>query len=335
MLRTRKILALLCYCILGAFATIGLVALPAYNGQRGIDGFRSSQAQSGPALYYLVQGFPGSLKRLSTSGGQPTTILSGLWNNPDGIAVDKEAGHIYFSNMRPGTVMRVNIDGTGLTTLVSGKFRVGKQLVLVVENGAKKLYWCDREGQKVLRSNIDGSNLEVVVDTSRDPCTAPECKNAVGVAVDTTHGWVYWTQKGSGGSGSIHRVPTRMNPGETAITRSDVQTMFKGLPEPIDLKWVDGFGLYWTDRGDPPFGNSVNRIQMSNATMQGAATFSALGKPLVTGLLEGIGIAIDTVGEKMYYTDLGGHVYAANLDGTGHHAIASRQGIVVGIDYVP
>jgi sugar lactone lactonase YvrE len=290
---------------------------------------------AGPRLYFLTQGMSGKIISISPKGGELTTVLSGLTNTPDGIAVDKEAGFIYFSNMRPGSVERVRIDGTGRTTLISGKFRVGKQLVLVVEDGTKRLYWCDREGQKVLRSNIDGSHMEVIVDTSRDICTARECKYAVGVAVDTKNGWVYWTQKGAGGSGSIHRVPTKMKAGETASTRTDNQVILKNLPEPIDLRWVDDFGLYWTDRGHQAGGNSVNRMQMSPDTMAGVARFPALGRPLITGLTEGIGIAVDTVGKKMYYTDLGGHVYSANLDGSGSRTLATGQGIVVGIDYVP
>jgi sugar lactone lactonase YvrE len=290
----------------------------------------------GPRLYFLAQGRDGRIASMSPTGGESITVVGGLTHTPDGIAVDKETGYIYFSNMRPGSVQRVKMDGTGLTTLIpENKFKVGKQLVLVVEDGKKKLYWCDREGQKVWRANVDGSGLEVVVDTSRDTCTGSECKNAVGVAVDIKNGWVYWTQKGSGGTGTIRRVPSKMKPGETALTRTDVQVILKNLPEPIDLRWVDGFGLYWTDRGHQTGGNSVNRMQMSAETMAGVARFPALGKPLVTGLKEGIGIAVDTVSQKMWFTDLGGHVYSANLDGSNQRTIASDQGVLVGIDYVP
>jgi hypothetical protein len=288
----------------------------------------------GPRLYYLVQGVNGRMLSISPEGGEPVTVLGGLTNSPDGIAVDKEAGLIYFSNMMPGSIERVRMDGTGRTSLISGKFRVGKQLVLVVEDGVKKLYWCDREGQKVIRANIDGSRMEIVADTSKDTCTGRECKNAVGIAVDTKNGWVYWTQKGSGGSGSIHRAPTKMKAGETASNRSDTQAILRNLPEPIDLRWVDGYGLYWTDRGRTAGGNSVNRMQMSQETMAGVARFPALGRPLVTGLSEGIGLAIDTASKKMYFTDLGGHVYSSNLDGSAKRTLASGQGIVVGIDYV-
>jgi hypothetical protein len=38
----------------------------------------------------------------------------------------------------------------------------------------------------------------------------------------------------------------------------------KGLPEPIDLE-LDLYNhmLYWTDRGDPPRGNTVNRANLT------------------------------------------------------------------------
>jgi len=293
-----------------------------------------SAPASGPQLYFLAQGSPGRIARISPDGGPVTTVLSGLDHAPDGIAVDKEAGFIYFSNMRPGSVQRVKLDGTGLTTLVSG-FKVGKQLVLVQEGSEKKLYWADREGMKVMRSKIDGSKVEVLVETSKDPCTEQECKHAVGVAVDVRNGFVYWTQKSHGGFGSIHRAPIRFKPGETAATRNDTQVILKNLPEPIDLRWVDGFGLYWTDRGHQTGGNSVNRMRMSTEVMGGLARFPEKSAPLVTGLKEGIGLAVDSVSQRMWFTDLGGHVYKSKLDGSEFSTLASGQGVLVGIDYVP
>lgn len=289
----------------------------------------------GGRLYLLSQS-KGAIITMGPNGESPTTFLAGLRTAPDGIAVDKAAGHIYWSNMRPGTIERININGSGRVTIVpSGVFKVGKQIVLVTENGVKKLYWCDREGMKVMRANVDGSRVEVLVDTSRMQCTGRECKWAVGVAVDTRNGWVYWTQKGSGGSGSIHRVPIKMQAGQTAANRNDVQTVLDKLPEPIDLRWVDGYGLYWTDRGHAAGGNSVNRMSMTAEVQAGKAQFAARGQILATGLNEGIGIAVDVTSNKMWFTELGGRVFQSNLDGSGKRTIATGQGILTGIDYVP
>jgi len=291
-------------------------------------------SMAGGRLYYLAQGANGKIVSMGPGGEGSRTILGNLNQWPDGIAVDKAAGHIYFTNMRPGSVNRVNMDGKNHTTIYrSSVFKVGKQLELVIEGGQKKLYWADREGQKIMRCNVDGSKVEILVDTSRDTCAGRECKNPVGVAVDRKGGWVYWTQKGAGGTGSIHRVPLNMQAGETAQNRRGKESLLKNLPQPIDLRWVDGLGLYWTDRGTQKGGNSVNK--MDAASLSGRTQTAHRATVLVTGLKQGIGIAVDPASRRMWYTDLGGHVYAANLDGTGHRTIATGKGILVGIDYVP
>jgi hypothetical protein len=83
--------------------------------------------------------------------------------------------------------------------------------------------------------------------------------------------------------------------------------------------------LYWTDRGDPPRGNTVNRAPIDN---DGAPEI------LITHLMEGIGIALDMPGNRMFVSDLGGSVYSADLDGRNKDAIVSLQGNLTGLAYV-
>ena len=54
----------------------------------------------------------------------------------------------------------------------------------------------------------------------------------------------------------------------------------------------------------------------------------------VTGLNEGIGIALDLKGRRMFFTDLGGSVYCAKLDGSDRRTLLSGQGVLTGIAYV-
>jgi hypothetical protein len=317
--------------LLGIFSA-SATALPTTNQNETL-GFEETAQAAGGRLWVLGQA-RGKIFTLGPNGENPKDIITGLRTGIDGIAVDKAAGYIYISSMFPGTIQRVRIDGTGLTTLVaSGVFRVGKQITLVVENGVKKLYWADREGQKIMRANIDGSKVEIVVDTSKIACTGSSCKQAVGVAVDTTNGWVYWTQKGSGsGNGSIRRAPTKFAAGQTAANRNDIQIVLNNLPQPIDLKLIEGHGLYWTERSGPGGGNAVYKLAMPSATLAGKAQFADRTQ-LVSGLGEAIGITADAASGKIWFTDLGGRVYSANLDGTGKKIIASSQGGLTGIDY--
>jgi hypothetical protein len=84
--------------------------------------------------------------------------------------------------------------------------------------------------------------------------------------------------------------------------------------------------LYWTDRGDPPRGNTVNRTPIDGAWSQ---------QILLGHLMEGIGIALDVPGERMFVTDLGGSIYQARLDGSLKRPIAVAQGNLAGIAYAP
>jgi hypothetical protein len=55
---------------------------------------------------------------------------------------------------------------------------------------------------------------------------------------------------------------------------------------------------------------------------------------LVTHLMEGIGLALDLKGGRMFVTDLAGSVYSANLDGINPKMLLAAQGNLTGIAYV-
>jgi hypothetical protein len=91
----------------------------------------------------------------------------------------------------------------------------------------------------------------------------------VGITVDPKHGKFYWTQKGASkaGQGRIFCANINLPAGKTAATRSDIELLLKNLPEPIDLDIdTDTEILYWTDRGEYPTGNSVNRAYVGNGS---------------------------------------------------------------------
>src|SRR5260370_14787466 len=289
-----------------------------------------------PRLFFL-DASGGRILSVNPDGSDKKGIGTGAGPIPDGIVVDAEAGHMYWTNMgnpikNDGSIERVDLDGENRTTIIpEGATFTPKQLHFEKESG--KLYWCDREGMRVMRSNLDGSKIETLVDTSGgDPRPGSDAtKWCVGITVDPERGKVYWTQKGptKGGSGRIFRANIEIPKGETPANRSDIELFFDNLPEPIDLELdVENRVLYWTDRADPPRGNTVNRLSMY------AGPVPAPPESLVTHLLEGIGIALDLKGGRMFITDLAGDVYTARLDGSGKKLLLGVQGNLTGIAYV-
>src|SRR3984885_1169455 len=256
---------------------------------------------------------------------------------PDGVAVDAAARRIYWTNMgnptaNDGSIERADVDGQNRQTIVRpGDTFTPKQLQL--EKNSGMLYWCDREGMRVMRANLDGSNIETLVDTSQgDQRPGPDAtKWCVGVAVDVDGGKIYWTQKGpdNAGKGRLFRAGIELPAGQTASNRADIEVLYDGLPEPIDLELdLNNRVMYWTDRGDPPRGNTVNRAPM-DADGKGCPA----PEIVLTHLMEGIGIALDLKGDRMFITDFGGNVFSARLDGSDKKVLLVAQGNLTGIAY--
>src|SRR5258708_3724853 len=228
---------------------------------------------------------------------------------PDGIAIDADDGHIYWTNMgaslslNDGSIERADLDGKNRRVIgPPGATFTPKQIQLDKANG--KLYWCDREGMRVMRSTLDGSHVETLVQTgSGDADRRDQTRWCVGIALDPSRQQMYWTQKGpdNGEQGRILRAGIEIPKGASAAKRPDIETFYDGLPEPIDLELdPKNRALYWTDRGDPPLGNTVNRASIDAKPEE--------PEILLTHLMEGIGIALDLAGDRMFITDPAGSV---------------------------
>ena len=215
---------------------------------------RTSANETKGRLFFL-EASVGRILSVNADGSGRKIIVTGC-RLPDGVVVDANAGHIYWTNMgvpnrNDGSIERADLDGRNRKTIVpEGGTFTPKQLHLERKSG--KLYWCDREGMRVMRSNLDGSDIETRVDTSNGeerPGT-DLTKWCVGIAVDPDHGEIYfsrsslasqplhWTQKGpdDAGKGRIFRANINVPEGQNSANRTDIELLYDGLPEPIDLE---------------------------------------------------------------------------------------------------
>jgi DNA-binding beta-propeller fold protein YncE len=287
-------------------------------------------------IFFLDLG-GGRVLSANPDGSDLKTIVVEGRKFPDGLVVDIAAGHLYWTNMgnfkeNDGSILRSDLDGKNITTIVPpGGVFTPKQLQIEKKTG--KLYWCDREGMRVMRANLDGSNIETLVDTSQgDPRPGPNAKKwCVGIAVDVEGGKFYWTQIGESksGTGQILRANIENPQSKTPAHRQDIELLYDGLPEPIDLD-IDPTArmLYWTDRGDPPRGDTVSRAPLDSPPGRRKAP-----EIVFSHLMEGIGLALDVKGGRMFITDLAGTVYSANLDGSNKKTLLFAEGNLTGIAY--
>jgi hypothetical protein len=284
-----------------------------------------------PRLFVLELN-AGRIHSMNTDGSGRKTIVSEC-HLPDGIVVDVDAGHIYWTNMGipnvdDGSIERADLDGKNRKIIVAqGHTHTPKQIILDKKGG--KLYWCDREGMRVMRCDLDGSRLETLIETGRGEADSRDATRwCVGLSIDPKLGHIYWSQKGpdNAGLGRLFRANVEIPTGQTAATRSDIEIFFDKLPEPIDIELDhESRVLYWTDRGDPPRGNTVNRASIDNKPAE--------PEIVVTHLMEGIGIALDIPNDRMFVTDFAGSIYSADLDGKNERNFLFAQGNLTGIAY--
>ena len=274
---------------------------------------------------------------LTANALHPTAqvLVASAGQGPDGVAVDVAGGHIYWTLMgnpsaNDGEVMRSNLDGSNVTTLVpSGGTYTPKQMKL--DLAGSKMYWSDREGMRVMRANLDGSDVEALVTTGQtDTDRMDESRWCVGVALDLAGGYLYWSQKGptDGGVGTLRRAHIEIPAGQTSVNRTDIEVLYDKLPEPIDIDVDLGAGeIYWTDRAE----NSVSRASITIPAGVTAATRTDR-QILVMNVATAIGVALDLARGKVYYTSgANGPIGRANLDGTGNETLIPMAGNLTGI----
>ena len=297
---------------------------------------RTRAAKDGVGRLYVLELSGNRIMSMSPNGSDKKVLVSEC-RLPDGIVVDAEAGHIYWTNMgvpsqNNGSIERADLDGRNRRTIVpEGATFTPKQIHLDKKEG--RLYWSDREGMRVMRSRLDGSAIETLVQTGQGEGDRGDLTRwCVGITVDPQRGHIYWTQKGpdNAGLGKICRANVDIPKGQTAANRTDIEVLFDGLPEPIDLELdLANRVLYWTDRGDPPRGNTVNRVPID-------APPRAVHEPeiVLTHLMEGIGIALDIPGDRMFMTDFAGSLYSSRLNGSDKKTLLVAQGNLTGVAYV-
>ncbi|KAL1963354.1 hypothetical protein VTN77DRAFT_8475 [Rasamsonia byssochlamydoides] len=279
----------------------------------------------------------GEILSFSPDGTCQRSLVQGQFL-PDGIDVDRASGRMFWTTMgipgKPdGAVYSANLDGSDIRPVIcQGTINTPKQLV--VEPATQKLYFSDREGMRVYRCNYDGSDLETLIQTG-DSNNKEDIQDAtkwcVGITVSPKLGRFFWTQKGpsKSGKGRIFCADITTPANHTPTSREDVRCILDNLPEPIDLE-IDEESrmLYWTDRGELPFGNSLNRVQLDEfgVVVPSSKSNSAMKyEILARNLNEAIGLKLDRAHGHIYFGDLGGTLYRCDLDGAGKKKIFADE----------
>ena len=203
-------------------------------------------------------------------------------DNAMNIAVDANNGKVYWTEQtgeRRGTINSANLDGDpGVTELTA---ILSVPMGIAVDVTGSKLYWTNSRG-RIQSANLDGSGIQNVVQYLSGPTD-----------IVVSNGFIYWTEGGN----SIRRVSMS----DQKIT----QDIAANLGTVGGLAVGDG-KVYWTEMTAAGGGT----INSANADGIGATKLASI-------LATPMGIAVDTAGRKVYWTNARGRIQRAKLDGSG------------------
>ena len=203
--------------------------------------------------------------------------------NATSLAVDVVNERLYWAEKTGNTTGRIrstNLDGTDVQ-LVTDLTSVPHGIALDAAGG--KIYLTNAWG-KVQRLNVDGSNLQPNLITGLD--------TPAGLALDVADGKVYWTE-----AGRIRRAN---------LDGSNVQNVATGLRNPINIV-ISGNRVYWTQKT----GANTGEIRFANLRGQpNVRTHHSFSQ------VSPVGIAVDAVENKLYWTTSRGSIGRSNLDGS-------------------
>lgn len=288
------------------------------------------KSQSEPRLFVLENGLSqplgakgpiysaGRILEISADGKSVWTVVRDReLLIPDGIDYSTSDGRLYFTLMgipsaNDGSIMSCNPDGADIKTILEkGRIHTPKQLTIDQKNN--KIYVCDREGLRVMRCNLDGSALETIVETGKwesEIAQKDQTNWCVGISVSLKYGKIYWTQKGPSKAGKGRLLSAKIPSNNSVpISESEIRVLFKDLPEPIDLEIDEKSGsLYWTDRGEFPLGNTLNKVSLDGHGNPTTEKYTVVSQ----NFDEAIGAKL--YGNNMFVSDLGGTVSRVDLE---------------------
>ena len=229
-----------------------------------------------PPMYW-INGAAGTLHRLV---GPTVESFVPAVQHAISLTVETTSGKIYWTEkigQHTGNVKRANLDGSNVQILATLQ---SVPTSIAVDVAKRKLYWTSSRG-RIQQANLNGQQKRNLIQNLNHP------RN---ITVDSVGGKLYWTEA----SGRIRRAN---------LNGKRIQNIASGL-EPINGIAIFGNTLYWIEK------TSENRGNIGRAPLNGS-DFDTLVRLQRSPL----GLAVDPVGRKLYWTDTDGNLRRAHLNG--------------------
>ncbi len=216
-----------------------------------------------------------------------------------GAAGQARPDFIYWSDFVGGSILRANLDGTGVTTLVTGQ---SNPTWPGLDLAAGQMYWNNWGTRDLRRANLDGSGQQILIPSGLYRAGPPQ--------LDVAGGQMYWIY-GYLETGRIQRA----NLDGTGLT-----TLVRNVDFILALALdVPGGKMYLSQGSGVDNNGFISRYNLDGTGRE----------ILIRGLVGPVGVALDIPRGKIYWAELShgafpSTVQRANLDGSGKETLVTR-----------
>ena len=250
---------------------------------------REPIVQIGPSQrppMYWIDANTGTLHRLI--GNEVENFIPQV-QNATSLTVDAAYNKIYWTEQlgrNKGSIKRANLDGSNVQVLATPN---GVPRSIAVDSMRGKLYWTDSRG-RIQRSNLNGRQIRNLIRN----LDAPE-----NITVDVAGGMLYWTEA----SGRIRSAN---------LNGKSIQDIASGLGTLSSIT-ILGNKIYYGTTLPGESRGSIGRANLNGSNLRRIASLQSTLS----------GIAIDPVGNKLYWTESDGYMRRGNLNGRNIQEVVS------------
>lgn len=208
-----------------------------------------------------------SIKRANLDGTSVETILTAatLGDDPFGISLDLDNGHIYWTQKRTTQVIRrADLDGSNLTNILAG---TDGQTDLAVDGASGFIYFTTGSGL-IERVDLNGANRTTISTTSSTPRA---------IALDAAGGVLYFDDDSA--TGAIDSDNVAGGAGQTVVTLAGAN--YRGMDFVLVPGGAAADDLTINANVTASGGNGTVTLNAANDVLQTAGTVSAVGSGAV------------------------------------------------------
>ncbi|XP_022081167.1 low-density lipoprotein receptor-related protein 4-like [Acanthaster planci] len=132
---------------------------------KGVIGPEAVDYDATEKMVYWTQydGTVGKLSRAHLNGSNQMTVLDDRIRHAFGLALDVEAGLVYWTDESLGQVGRVRMDGTGTKETIIEN--LDRPRGIAIDHSRGYIYWTDvGNNPRIERANLDGTNRTTLID---------------------------------------------------------------------------------------------------------------------------------------------------------------------------